>query len=441
MRNKKTLWKGLMQDWTALQAVDNETTYTYCLTQRQSMILKAALVPMYWTTRWLNFTGTDQDLEEEMAEIDAILDRDDCVACNCSDICDCLDQCDIIIQGSDLDINIQLQFIAIQQNYWIDIYDGTPQSINPDAPSGTWNADAQRDLALCMAAQRYVYSFADAQAKSIRKSQGLIGGLTLVAGFFTGGLLLGIAIVASSAVQVALNVAYDALNDEAALLAVACCMYNGLQGQAVDSVAWEASLDACGFTPGSNEAIVRDLVAATLDEPGNLYAMYEATGTAYAQVLLGVGSCDCDMWTYVITDFSAIPNAVSAAIQNSRGSIIGGQLVGNDAGPGSSAVRIEFLFEMAQEYTVTSIKITYTAANLSAVDSVCQVDIENGAQPLQIIDVDLPAEGVDKDITGTGLAIGRDNRIYFDTGASVATGGAVTVTELEINGTGFNPFI
>ena len=434
-------WKGVTSDWAETLQADDTDVYTYCFTQQQSMILKAALLPLYWVTRWTNFTGTADELEEKIAAIDAILDKDDCMACDCQDICDCLNQCDIIVQGSDIDINIQLQFIAIQQNYWTQIFMGSPTDINPDAPTGTWNADAQRDLALCMAAQRYVYSFADAQAKSIRKSQGLIGGLTVLAGFFTGGLLLGVAIVASSAVQVALNTAYNALNDEAALLAVACCMYNGLQGQAVDSVAWEASLDACGFTPGSNEAIVRDLVAATLDEPGNLYAMYEATGTAYAQVLLGTGSCDCDMWTHTITDFSAIPNVVASGILNSRGSIIGGQIVGNDGDPGSSAVRAEFFFEMAQEYTTTLVRVTYTAANLSAVDSVCQDDIENGAQPLQIIDVDLPAEGVDKDITGTGIGVGRDNRIYFDTGASIATGGAVTITELYIEGTGFNPFI
>lgn len=441
MRNKPTVWKGITMDWPELQAVDNETLYTYCLTQRQTMILKGALIPLYWLTRWDDFGGTKDELEAEIAALDGALDKDCDVPCTCDGVCDCLLQCPPSYGGPDINIGIWLALVDIQAQIWIDIFDGSPTSINPDAPTTTWNDGAERDLALCMAAQRYVYSFAETQAQKLNAAQGGLVGLAAGAVFFVGPLLAGVIVLTAAALTVAVSTALAALNDQTALLAVACCMYNGLQGQAVDSVSWEASLDSCGFTVGSNEAIVRDMVAGTLTEPSNLYAMYEAAGTAFAQVALGVGSCDCDQWTHTITDFSAIPNVVSAAIQNSRGSIIGGQLVGNDGDPGSSAVKLEFLFEMAQEYTVTSIKITYTAANLSAVDSVCQVDIENGAQPLQIIDVDLPAEGVDKDITGTGLGIGRDNRIFFDTGASIATGGAVTVTELEINGTGFNPFI
>ena len=440
MRGKFTRFKGTVLDWTDLQDAEHTKLYTYCFTQRESMILKAALIPLYWATRWDNLTISQTELQEFIADMDGRLDEDTCMACDCNDICNCLPNCDLIVQGTDLDINIQLQLIALQQNYWTNIYMGSPTDINPDAPTGTWNADAARDLALCMAAQRYVYSFADAQAKSIRKSQGLIGGLTVLATFFTGGLLLGVSIVASSAVQVALNVAYDALNDVNALSAVACCMYNGLQGQNVDSVAFEASLDNCGFVPGTNEAIVRDLVAATLTDAGNLYAMYEAAGTAFAQVALGVGSCNCDMWTHTITDFANVPNVVASGILNGRGTIVGGQIVG-DPGTGSSAVRAEWYLEMAAEFTVTELKITYDAANLSQVDSVCQVDVENGMNPAQLIDVDIPAEGVDKDITGTGLGIGRDIRLYFDTGASVATGGAVTIKELEISGTGTNPFV
>lgn len=433
-------WKGVTQDWAETITADDTDVFTYCLTQQQSMILKAALQPLYWATRWTNFTGTKDELEAKIAAIDAILDGDDCMACDCQDICDCLSQCDQFTQGQDININLLLQFIAIQQNYWIDIFDGSPTSINPDAPTTTWNADAQRDLALCMATQRYVYSFAEAQAATINKSLGFTLGLAAGVAFFTGGLLAGVAVVAAGALAVTAQTALDALNDEQALLDVACCMYNGLQGLAVDSVSFEQSLDACGFLPGTNQAIVRDLVADTLDEAGNLYAFYEATGTAYAQVLLGTGSCNCDQWTHTITDFSTVPNAVSSGILNGRGTIIGGEIEG-DAGVGSTAVRAEWFFEMATEFRVTEIEIVYSCSGRSASDSVVQVDVENGLDPEQFIDVDIPAEGVSVDITGGGTGIGRNVRLYFDTGLSAGSGGQVTIESLRIDGSGFNPFI
>jgi len=68
-------WKAVTQDYTALQDYDDVDAINLCLTQRQVAILKAALVPQYWTTRWTNLTVSSDELNEEMSALDAALDE------------------------------------------------------------------------------------------------------------------------------------------------------------------------------------------------------------------------------------------------------------------------------------------------------------------------------------------------------------------------------
>ncbi len=143
---------------------------------------------------------------------------------------------------------------------------------------------------------------------------------------------------------------------------------------------------------------------------------------------------------YLIDDFSTVPNATSSGIVDLMGSIITGEIEANDSGTGP-AIRAQWKFEMATQFPITKAIIIYSCDDRSLIDSVCQVDIEDGTTPLQIIDVDIPATGVSVDITGEDNGTGKTVRLYFNTGLSVPEGGQVTIESLELFGSGVNPFV
>lgn len=177
------------------------------------------------------------------------------------------------------------------------IYDGTPGSINPAAPTGTWDegGDPDRDAALCMAAMSLVGSIAAQEAQAL--TERYIGTALIFAALFilTGGFAaFGILVVGTLIAGVSYTAAMAALEDREALLAVACCMYDGLKGVAVTQVAFAASLGSCGFTPGSNSAIARDFVHRSIQADTTYYAMVDSAGKAYIQTtVLGLNLCEC----------------------------------------------------------------------------------------------------------------------------------------------------
>jgi len=190
-----------------------------------------------------------------------------------------------------------LQLNLSQTSIYETLWDGTPISININAPAGTWDegGDPDRDAALCMAAMSLVGSIAaqEAQALTMR----YIGSALVFAALFilTGGFAaFGVLVVGTLIAGVSYTAAMDALQDRAALLAVACCMYEGLQGQAVTQVALANSLNACGFIGGSNEAIARDFIHRSLQADTTYYAMIDAAGRAWTQLtVLGLNLCEC----------------------------------------------------------------------------------------------------------------------------------------------------
>jgi len=71
-------WKAIVIDWTALDDYDHDEVIGICLTQRQVAVLKACLIPAYWSTRWDNLTATADELDEFVAIIDNQLSGNDC---------------------------------------------------------------------------------------------------------------------------------------------------------------------------------------------------------------------------------------------------------------------------------------------------------------------------------------------------------------------------
>ena len=84
-------WKSLQMDWTDLQSHDDTTIVHVCLTQQQIAILKASLIPAYWSTRWTNLTITKDELDAFVAKLDGQLDGNECGSMDCDDVADCIE--------------------------------------------------------------------------------------------------------------------------------------------------------------------------------------------------------------------------------------------------------------------------------------------------------------------------------------------------------------
>lgn len=270
-------WKAITFDWAALENYDDTEVCWICLTQREVAILKASIIPAYWATRWENLGETQDTLEARMAMIDGKLD------------CCGGDGGDSIIFVTNINI-LQINVNNIK-------YDGTTISINIYAPVTIWNegGTADREAALCMASMSLVGTICALELQAL--TERYIGTALIFAALFilTGGLAaFGVLVVGSLIAGHSFTIARDALEDRAAQLAVACCMYEGLRGEPVTAVALAASLDSCGFTPGSNAAIVRDYVHRSIQGFDTYLGMLDAAGNAFVLAsVMGLNLCEC----------------------------------------------------------------------------------------------------------------------------------------------------
>jgi hypothetical protein len=138
-----------------------------------------------------------------------------------------------------------------------------------------------------------------------------------------------------------------------------------------------------------------------------------------------------DEWVHTL-DFRGSNEGFS--ILNSHGSFGANGIDGTDDGTPGDAVQIEARRTLGAAFDITSAVIVYSASNLSGVDSSVQVKLGGTSA----INVSLPAEGSNKDITAIGLTLnGAQIDILFDTGL---TDGQVTVHEITFSGPGANPF-
>jgi len=270
-------WKAITLDWIGLEDYDDTSECIVCLTQREIAILKALLTTAYWATRWDNLGETQDVLEARMALLDGKMNY-------CPDVAG---------DSDNFTFNLNLSW---QQIYNI-IYDGSTTSINIYAPVTIWDDGATEDRknALCMACMSLVQSIAAQEAQAISKRYAgfaliLAGLMILIPGFVAFGVIIVGALIGGYGYEVAMS----ALQDRDAILAVACCMYDYLQGKAVTSAVLKLSLNACGFVGGSNKAIVRDYVYESIQHETTYLAMLDACGKAFVQTsVLGLNLCEC----------------------------------------------------------------------------------------------------------------------------------------------------
>lgn len=180
-------------------------------------------------------------------------------------------------------------------------YDGTPQSITPDAPDLTWTTAtgdppgmlSVRQAALCAAVYRFLGTMRDFATRQVQIGMGigLVGsGLVSIINPIAG-LLVGLAAGAISALNQA------AIDDQDAHKKVACCMYDALEGAAtIDFDTFAASLDSCPFDYMTHEEGLRQAYMGGLNDEVNYLAFVNALGeeTRAAEIYGGdARDCDC----------------------------------------------------------------------------------------------------------------------------------------------------
>lgn len=281
-------WKAITVDWTALQDYDHVDEIGVCLTQRQVAILKAVLVPMYWSTRWENLTATSDELDAFVSQIDSQLDGNDCEVGNMEFRDNPLDICEVQYSndGGDTWTTMFRKDVCVPKSSTTttDIDNVYTDITNIENNHTTWNnnitniapqwayVDEDSDKALCYVIDKYVDWICDIAIKQIetdnetRRSENdwlddvaiLLTELVMdvviaVAGTITISTLV-IGAVAYASVQLVeavwdhlVNQGTDFYQDQDAREVVKCYMYNHLKGATPQYEDWAASLETFDY--------------------------------------------------------------------------------------------------------------------------------------------------------------------------------------------------
>jgi hypothetical protein len=338
-----------------------------------------------------------------------------------------------------------------------DLWDGVnPSSVNENTPDDFYSGDgsADRENALCTAIKIYVYSYAQnwvtkAQlALGVVAIVGIVASITIVGGMIATALVGGLAYLTSFAIT--------AMQDENALDDVVCCIFEALNGASITNANWLTCLDDCNFEVGTNQAIIRDIIASDLDQFNNWLTFINQVGNSYVLAQAGVSDCPCEDVSWVWnSDF-----ANSANIWTPMDDGYGGQAT-YSAGWASVDIQTEanptyMRIIQITTPTFTPTRITKVIATYDLTKGSWQAQYGATAQVLfnVILDDDtILFEGIfNADaINGDGQTLEFEfdepdvKRIWFSVRGSArqtpAYSGIVGLPSIEVHGSGFNPFI
>lgn len=186
------------------------------------------------------------------------------------------------------DYNTQQLLNQVIQQQLLNLYDGTPSSVNPNAPDDFFaSVDPDRQTALCLAAQAWVGSLVQNYLVRAGIALGLSGLIVGLLGIF-GPLGIVAGIVLGGALGYISLQGFEAAQDESAINDVVCCMIDNLDGLAISHANFQTALDGCGFDVGSNSDLLKTIVAAELGSEGNYVAFINALGQSYSMAQAGV---------------------------------------------------------------------------------------------------------------------------------------------------------
>jgi len=425
-------WRAITYNYDLLSLYGDDTKL-YCLTDFQVAWLLSNTDYYRWATRWENNPSTQYELDTQKADLEYNL-------MNCFD----------------LDIG-QVNYIydatqQAQRQRYSDLYSiGGIPDLNANTPTDFYDGDGstERIDALCMACDTYVRSIIDSWAKQVKLALTALNFSAFAVSFVP--YIGRIAALAIKALALASQVAVDAASDQSAVDDVVCCMYNSLIGSAVSEANFQNSLDACFFDVGSNAAILRDIVAADLDDFQNWLAFLNALGDSYIYMLAGVVfDCPCTItptWDHYF-DFTSGQEGFSiyntGLISGTRGIYSAG--LGFDASNNRSGAyrRSVDIRQSFTTRTITQMILTYDLVKGS------YNAVENG--------IELRASGVGIVLANNSGSFVNGTDLTLDTGAmsqpatelqigivtsrqsTASYSGSARIKSLYVTGLGSDPF-
>lgn len=332
-----------------------------------------------------------------------------------------------------------------------DAYDGTPTSININAPTDNFNGDnsTNRNLALCSATRDYVNSRVLETLNLYRYNLGLASVAAGIAGWFGGifGVIGGGVAVIIAALQ--LIPIEEAAADEQALIDVGCMLYDDLKGVAITPANFTATINALPADTG-NRATIITILKATAAAIENYYLFVDLLGDWYLNVQAGAVDCPCDdAWCYIF-DFGtsgleswAKAPTIGAGVLSVGVGIVAEDVVDTISNP-DVAGRAVYMQRDFSSTVVTKITATFDVTYGSYdFGGTAEALFVNGSAAVARTRAQ-SASGVNRTIQWTGSQIMNSVRFFCrssrDQTAPYSYSGAVTLKSVRMEGTGVNPF-
>lgn len=278
-------WKSLQFNYDDLIDTPDHSCM-YCLTDRQVKMILAQTEYIGWKSRYQSPNGNTIDtdiIDRWRAELEDALMGTGCFE----------------------ELNTQQYYTQQRQNKLINaerasIYDGTPTSINPNAPTTNFNGDnsTARNDGLCSASKDYVRSrvletlnLYRLQLAGASVAAGIAGWFGGVFGLIGGGIAVLIAALQLADVELAAA-------DNTQLDNVTCELYNTLKGTAISPANFNTKIQALNVGTGTHATIV-NILKSTSARMENYLLFVDLLGEWYLRAQAGAQDCPCNTeWCY-----------------------------------------------------------------------------------------------------------------------------------------------
>lgn len=285
LADNRTQYKALLMDYDWIFSLP-ENGCLYCLSGQQVALLLASVEMYKWQTRWNSPTDSPINEGEILRLVEGI--ESELMSPKCDDI-----------RTEFWRIRVAQTDIINQQRHGR--YDGTAQSVNSNCPGVGENFDyagGAGDAALCAAARVYVclklietYNLMLASLAAAAAATGLLAALTGGLGAIPGGAVVLLAGLALASVEAALA-------DEAAIIDVACDLYQALQGVECSEANFWIAINGLSVGTGTRATIVGILQSSLNQNVYNWYHFLEILGQAKVSQD-GLDDCPCEaVWCH-----------------------------------------------------------------------------------------------------------------------------------------------
>jgi hypothetical protein len=214
-------------------------------------------------------------------------------------------------EGGDDMTAIEDMLRDIKTELRLSVYDGTPDSINPDAPVNLFDRDADnspsgeelidRAAALCFAARKYVYDSMYQFHARAAAAAGVVGVPAALAFLLGGPIGFVVGAFALAITAYLYDDVLDAASDQTTLDEIVCELYVALRGIANNATNFQAAV--AGLDDGTgNRAIIVDALKTFRNKTENYIFLQDALAAGYTAAQAGaendccVPEADCAGW-------------------------------------------------------------------------------------------------------------------------------------------------